>query len=810
MSTLIKLRRSAVSGRIPTTTQLELGELAINTADGKIFIKQYDAVSNTESIVEFSANPSDLLELLKTVDGANSGLDSDTLDGQEGTYYLDFTNFTNLPDPSIDISLSGKVTGSGFTTLTDLANGSITIVTELANTGVIAGSYGTSSLIPVLTIDEDGRVTSANTISVAGVSSTSWYSANNTYSIETVDGGVFNTVIDSFSDIVVDDLTANTIITQSDLTVNGNISAEDITANSVTLVDLSADVITTNDLTVNGNIVVTGTVDGRDVSDDGLKLDTIETNAQVNPSNTEILNSLLTVDGIGSNLDADLLDGEQGSYYLDYNNFTNVPASTLDLTLEGKVTGTAFSNTGIMTLITELANTGVTAGTYGSSSLIPILTIDEDGRITEANTAAVAGVVDTNWYSSNNTFSIETGDGGVFNTVIGSFSSISTGSIGVTGNITVTGNVDGRDVSVDGEKLDTIETGAQVNLSNTELLEAIKTVDGADSGLDADTLDGLHASEISAGAANTAIAAIGSGTITITAESGLTGSGSFTVNDFGNTSITIEHTDTSSQESSNNANGFVIQDITLDTYGHVTGLDSIDLDERYYTQTELDAGQLDNRYYTETEINTLLDDKVDNTVNILAGDGLTGGGALTANVTISHADTSNQANTSFDINEFITDLNLDQFGHVISATKETRNFLTLEDADERYVNITGDTMTGNLVVQGTISQDHASYTTDIATTETTSSTEIWNFDSTIFNSAEVIIAATQGINRHITKLLIVHNDTTAFATEFGTIATNTNLATYEVSLSGGNVILTATPSNGTLIEYKIVSTLIIN
>jgi hypothetical protein len=32
-------------------------------------------------------------------------------------------------------------------------------------------------------------------------------------------------------------------------------------------------------------------------------------------------------DGSGSTLDADLLDGQQGSYYLDYNNFTNTPAS---------------------------------------------------------------------------------------------------------------------------------------------------------------------------------------------------------------------------------------------------------------------------------------------------------------------------------------------------------------------------------------------------------------------------------------------------------------------------------------------------
>jgi len=39
-SPIIQIRRSAVAGKIPTTTQLSLGELAINTYDGKIYIEQ--------------------------------------------------------------------------------------------------------------------------------------------------------------------------------------------------------------------------------------------------------------------------------------------------------------------------------------------------------------------------------------------------------------------------------------------------------------------------------------------------------------------------------------------------------------------------------------------------------------------------------------------------------------------------------------------------------------------------------------------------------------------------------------------------
>ena len=48
MSQNIQLKRSAVPGKIPTTGQLNLGELAINTNDGRLYFKKNDG---TESIV---------------------------------------------------------------------------------------------------------------------------------------------------------------------------------------------------------------------------------------------------------------------------------------------------------------------------------------------------------------------------------------------------------------------------------------------------------------------------------------------------------------------------------------------------------------------------------------------------------------------------------------------------------------------------------------------------------------------------------------------------------------------------------------
>jgi len=58
---------------------------------------------------------------------------------------------------------------------------------------------------------------------------------------------------------------------------------------------------------------------------DHTKLNGIETGATADQSAAEILTSIKTVDGSGSGLDADLLDGQQGSYYSNYNNLSNKP-----------------------------------------------------------------------------------------------------------------------------------------------------------------------------------------------------------------------------------------------------------------------------------------------------------------------------------------------------------------------------------------------------------------------------------------------------------------------------------------------------
>ena len=130
-----------------------------------------------------------------------------------------------------------------------------------------------------------------------------------------------------------------------------------------------------------------------------------------------------------------------------------------------------------------LAASGVSAGTVGSSTAIPIITVDAKGRVTNTSTTAVDSTTIANGSASVAVAS----NGPITSTGNHDF----TAGIDVTGNITVSGSVDGRDVAGDGSKLDGIESGATADQSASEILTLIKTVDGSGSGLDADTLDGI-------------------------------------------------------------------------------------------------------------------------------------------------------------------------------------------------------------------------------------------------------------------------------------------------------------------------------
>lgn len=112
------------------------------------------------------------------------------------------------------------------------------------------------------------------------------------------------------------------------------------------------------------------------------------------------------------------------------------------------------------------------------------------------------------------------------------------------------------------------------------------------------------------------------------------------------------------------------------------------------TAVSLSGHTHDDRYYTESEVTSLLTGYVPTARTVSAGSGLTGGGALSANITISHDDTSTQASVNNSGTTFIQDVTLDTYGHVTALGSV--DIATALDA--LYVNVTGDTMTGLLTI----------------------------------------------------------------------------------------------------------------
>ena len=381
---------------------------------------------------------------------------------------------------------------------------------------------------------------------------------------------------------------------------------------------------------------------------------------------------------------------------------------------------------------------------------------------------------------------LQTGDGTSYYVEVDTFGQ----DIDVTGNITVTGNVDGRDVSVDGAKLDLIEDGATADQTAAEILAELITVDGTGTDLDADKLDGLHASDILSQAANTAANQIGNGNVTVQCGSGLTGTGNFNLNDSINTIITITHDDTSSVVDTSLASGRVLTGLTFDTNGHVLTHANTQLDDRYYTETELDAGQLDNRYFTETE--------------------LTSGELDSRYYTETELD-NGQLNSLYYTETELDNGQLDSRYYTeteLDAGQLDNRYYTETEADNRFVNVTGDTITGNLTVEGNLSLDQSTFISSTTTTTTTSSTNIHAFPYSSFSGAEYTVTATEGTDRQITKLLVTHDGSTAIATEYGVVFTSTELATFDVEIDGFLVKLNVNSSSASSTVYKIAGTLI--
>ena len=142
---------------------------------------------------------------------------------------------------------------------------------------------------------------------------------------------------------------------------------------------------------------------------------------------------------------------------------------------------------------------------------------------------------------------------------------------------------------------------------------------------------------------------------------------------------------------------------------------------------------------------------------------------------------------------------------VVPATT-FRSDITVENdiVANNKITVTGDVLANaNVVVSDEVQFTGHSNASSTLTTTATTQVALHNLSVTAYAGAEVIITATQGNLRHITKLLITHDASDAYATEYGEILTGASLATYDVDLSGGNIRLLTTPASATSTKFNV-------
>jgi len=153
----------------------------------------------------------------------------------------------------------------------------------------------------------------------------------------------------------------------------------------------------------------------------------------------------------------------------------------------------------------------------------------------------------------------------------------------------------------------------------------------------------------------------------------------------------------------------------------------------------------------------------------------------------------------------------------------TGNTLKIQGTAAGQINLTTDVVTGiaNLftsvtgIVQvgGVGSEVYFGTQTAVTGTSTivatTAQTVTDQFSTTEFRSAEYLVQITQGSSYQVSKILLVHDGTTPYITEYGTLLSGSTLGTLDVDITGGNARLLVTMANAASASVKVSRTSII-
>ena len=217
-STLTDGTASIASGAITGATNItasgtvQFGSISDGTITATAFVDEDNMSSNSATLIPTQQSVKAYVDAQVTASDLDAAGDSGTID--------------------IDLD-SETFTIAGGTGITTAASGT-TITATLDDTAVTAGSYGSTTAVPVITVDAQGRITSASTSAI----STSYTLAADSGSNDSVAGG--ETITFSGTANEIETTVSNNEITfglPNNVTISGNltVSGTTTTVDSTTL-----------------------------------------------------------------------------------------------------------------------------------------------------------------------------------------------------------------------------------------------------------------------------------------------------------------------------------------------------------------------------------------------------------------------------------------------------------------------------------------------------------------------------------------------------------------------------------------------